>query len=265
MREHGGRSGSSVVIHDLVVTKTVRGPWEPNWMRRFPEVFMPVIATCEHGDHLEYTMPRGEPARWDELTDALPKAATLLRRLWATCWEQHNPRWAEALFDHLDGLRQVHDIQLTRDDVRYLVREASHHQVRQPRCIHGDPTLANLIYDASRPFDRWRWIDPLARPYIPGDPLVDLGKMYQSCLGYERVLAGLEPERDDAMIQQLAEITGLCEHHGLVWCAIHILRLIPYQDEKDRPLFAEMLHDLVSECQQVDGEKDSVDDEEWED
>jgi hypothetical protein len=247
-----GRSGSTVVLDGLTATKTVRGPWEAEYMRRHPGVFVRVISTCTNGadDTCQYSMVEGQPATWDELDDALPRAAALLPQLWTQPAPHGNPHWRPALFAHLTGIVQREGLQLTYDDIRFLVREADHHQLTVDRCIHGDPTLANLVYDDRLPFERWRWIDPLTRPYIPGDPLVDLGKLYQSCLGYEQVLAGREPERHDALMECLAQQLGLCEYHGLVWCAIHLVRLIPYQHDEDKSVFAEMLHTLLDELKE---------------
>lgn len=244
-----GRSGNTVILDGRTARKIVRGPWEPDYMKRYPNVFVRVIGTAYSGtsDLVEYTMVEGTPATWEELQDALPKAAALLPQLWANPAPFSYPDWPRALFEHLSAIALKEQLQLRTEDIRFLVCESNHHQLQTDRCIHGDPTLANLVFDSRLPHTRWRWIDPLTRPYIPGDPLVDLGKLYQSCLGYERVLAGLEPERDDALIEGLAEQLGLCEYHGLVWCAIHLVRLIPYQAEHDKPVFAEMLHTLLDE------------------
>jgi hypothetical protein len=245
-----GRSGSTVVLDGLIATKTVHGPWEAEYMRRFPDVFVRVTSICSNGtdDLVSYSMVEGIPATWDELDVALPRAAERLSKLWEHAGRTV-PNWRPELFTHLVNICRAQELQLTQDQLRWLVREADHHGLKVDRCIHGDPTLANLIYDSRLPHSCWRWIDPLTRPYIPGDPLVDLGKLYQSCLGYERVLAGLEPQRDDALIEGLAEQLGLCEFHGLVWTAIHLIRLIPYQREGDKSVFAEMLHDLIDELQ----------------
>jgi hypothetical protein len=243
-----GRSGSMVVLDGLTATKTVHGRWEPDYMTKFPDVFVHVISRCENGtdDVVQYSMVEGIPATHEERDDALPKAAALLPRLWQRAAPSANPDWPRALFDHLTAIVAAEQFQLRADDLRFLVRESNHHDPKMDRCIHGDPTLANIVY-VNGAHSRWRWIDPLMRPYIPGDPLVDLGKLYQSCLGYERVLAGLEPERDDALMECLAEQLGLCEYHGLVWTAIHLVRLIPYQHDADKPVFAEMLHTLLDE------------------
>lgn len=259
---HLGRGGNSVILDGLTARKKVVGTWEPEYMQRHRDVFVQVISVSEFGEGrcgpIEFSMVEGQGATHEDLRDALPKAASLLKQLWQYAWPEHNPDWKRALYDHLLEVTQRQDLQLTKLDLAWLVRQADHHQLKMGRCIHGDPTLANLVYDARLPHSRWRWIDPLTRPYIPGDPLVDLGKLYQSCLGYERVLAGLEPERDDALIESLAEQLGLCEYHGLVWTAIHLIRLIPYQREQDKPVFAHMLHDLLDELR---NEKEEGDDE----
>lgn len=245
-----GRGGHRVVFTGQTATKTVTGAWEPTFMAEHRDVFVPVLWRVEslgNGGLVEYAMPECLPAGWDDIQEALPKAAPLLQKLWATAAPLTNMHWASALFRHLRDVVAKEHLQLRDEDVRFLVHECQHHRVMYHRCIHGDATLANIVYDGSLTCRRWRWIDPLLRPYIPGDPLVDLGKMYQSCLGYERVLAGLNPDRDDALIESLAEQLDMCEYHGLVWCAVHLVRLIPYQHDHDKPIFAELLHDLLDE------------------
>lgn len=250
-----GRSGNAVIVDGGSARKTVTGNWEPTFMWEHPDVFVQVIGVSEFQGPtgpVEYSMVECVPADHTEIRDALPKAASLLKRLWDQPWAAHNPRWQAPLAQRLKVICATEGVQLRDKDVDWLVREADHHQLHTGRLIHGDATLANLVYDGRLPFERWRWIDPLTRPFVPGDPLVDLGKMYQSCLGYERVLAGLEPERDDDLIEGLAHQTNLCEFHGLVWATVHIIRLIPYQHTKDKPIFAEMLHNLFEELRDED-------------
>lgn len=98
------------------------------------------------------------------------------------------------------------------------------------RRIHGDATLANLL---RFPFGV-RWIDPLDRPYVPGDPLVDAGKILQSCYGYENVLAGRKTDQH-YLYQPRVVLEALLDEFGdsgldraRTWSLVHLARLLRY-------------------------------------
>lgn len=115
----------------------------------------------------------------------------------------------------------------------------------QPCMTHGDATLANLVYDSLS--GDWLWLDPLICPHIPHDPHVDLGKLYQSCWGYEKVLCDpvrghLEFDRDLAL--KLAAMCGLSSKVAMRWCIVHMLRLLPYHSEAVNAHFIKTLRTI---------------------
>jgi len=230
-----GRGRSHLRFDAHTVTKKVVNAWEPLFMRRFPEVFVEVKDIKHH----EFTMVRlNEPDYLEPR--ALLEASSSLKTLWNTPWRGSDKDWREKLRAHLKNLRIITDAEV--DALISQLRD-----VEKPCWIHGDPTLANLLQSSNG----YHWIDPLLREYIPGDPHVDLGKMYQSCLGYEQVLLNKPSavgtlSRDPELLDDIAELYSLDRDLGLAWCAVHYLRLMPYQEEKDKTIFHTILRALLT-------------------
>jgi hypothetical protein len=170
----------------------------------------------------------------DPLQPLLRGLDTLRRYLWSCEDPRPKSDWRALLLKRLQSIRPT--VAVTR-----LV-ESLPEPPSPARRIHGDATLANLLYDSARL--RWIWCDPLDRPYIPGDPLVDLGKMLQSCWSYERVLVdGAKPMLDEQMAASVLE-SG-CEADrpcaAMAWCYVHLIRLLPYQSSAVAKHFVEVL------------------------
>jgi hypothetical protein len=224
-----GRGKSHLTFDTYTVTKRVANAWEPLFMRRFPEVFVEV----QDVKHLSFTMARLREPDYNE-PHVLLEASSLLNVLWGTEWTGSDKDWREKLRVHLHGLNI-----LGPTEVDELIARLP--DVVNTRLIHGDPTLANLLKGPKG----YLWIDPLLRAYIPGDPHVDLGKMYQSCLGYEQVLLGNKPVVHEDLMYDLADLYALDHKLGMAWCAVHHIRLIPYQLERDRKTFENTLHSIL--------------------
>lgn len=108
--------------------------------------------------------------------------------------------------------------------------------VNEPECcVHGDPTLANMCFDGLK----LRFIDPKPPGNgIPPFASVDLGKIMQSYMGWERALfwqsgrTVVNPV--DAMMfsdgrQQLnpfPEVPNIDLRRATFWCMIHFLRIV---------------------------------------
>lgn len=160
-----------------------------------------------------FVMPRGRPARPRDL----PFAIDLLRdHVWSGRPPSGSSDWRWRLLAHLD---EVYPSDRLRGLVAAIDAPNNHR-------IHGDATLANLVvYPVIGP----RWIDPLERPWVPGDPMVDVGKMLQSAHGYEAVLAG-DRGRFDARLAALA-LDGAdpaARERANVWLLVHLARLLRY-------------------------------------
>jgi hypothetical protein len=203
------------------------------------DAFVPVNTWWRTGPNtVELEMPRliEATAADDPYPPLKHGLETLAQFLWSQDDLTPHLGWREKLLSHLIRIRCT-------SGVRHLVEkdlpEAPDRQCR----IHGDATLANLLFDSQRM--RWVWCDPLRRPYIPGDPLVDLGKMFQSCWGYERVLIeDATPSLDEQMADRLANIAGLNYDDAMRWCHVHIVRLLPYQTRHVADRFVEVLTDV---------------------
>lgn len=219
-------------MDEKTVTKVVSGHerHQPFVMRQFPNVFCPVLKISELAEHVSYQMPRLQHAPFEHLDVALLTASPYLEELWARVGVPPLPTWQETLAARLrtnlaeygEGLH----VDTTALVAQLVVQEA-------PCVIHGDPTFANLLHDGTR----YYWIDPLTRPFIPGDPHVDLGKLFQSCFGYEYVLVDREPVARLELCHMLATHLNLDGRLGYYWCLVHFIRLLPYQLPHQRRTF----------------------------
>lgn len=177
-----------------------------------------------------------------DLYVALPNAAPRLKNLWQRHWEDQSYDWRLRLRAHIFRVITTHRLNVsmvTLDNVIRMLPEVEH-----PVMIHGDATLANCVYDPHK--QGWFWIDPLTRPYIPGDPHVDLGKLFQSCFSYESIITDqLDlPRYQTELMLELTQLLKLDLKPALLWCIIHLVRLIPYQEERHRSIFEQQIKDV---------------------
>jgi len=188
-----------------------------------------------------FTMPRMFPSTVEKRRTALMAGADKLKLLWQQPVSQlDHIGWRGRLHAHLRKIQQRFP-QYVPKGIELLAQHLP--DTARHVHIHGDPTLANLIHNEH---DEWFWIDPLHRDFIPGDPHVDLGKMMQSCMGYEDVLVGRVPSRiDRELAKQLAFHCNLDITLGYQWLKIHIVRLIPYQEERVQKYYRDVLELLV--------------------
>lgn len=104
------------------------------------------------------------------------------------------------------------------------------HSVRH-MCIHGDPTLANMMI---RKPGHVILIDPIRpRGKIPALREVDLGKMLQSAIGWEALVMAwpVDGAIAEAVILEGEGITTV--RKAWFWCAVHLMRILghgPYSD-----------------------------------
>lgn len=110
---------------------------------------------------------------------------------------------------------------------------------------HGDPTVANLMCNKNA---QLRLIDPRVADFMPSFRSVDCGKIMQSLLGWERVLANLEPtEWIDPPI--------FVENNVLWWTAVHAVRINYRESRRKTPrtdILAWSLH-VSMECGRASG------------
>lgn len=234
-----GRGSSSIHFTDTEVIK-VAPMLEAQTMMKYPGVFVAVkrLAVLREGPEgmCEYVMPLASASRPEDLRAALLTGLEKLKLLWQV--QRPTWLWREELTEHI--IKQAHDFDLNSDMVMRLLESLP--DPTRFATIHGDPTLANIVYRGKS----WWWIDPLDRPYIPGDPHVDLGKMFQSCLGYERVILGYddELEADTKLMRKLAAKSCLSYSLAFAWCQVHMIRLLRYQFTKDAEICVRWLHNV---------------------
>lgn len=248
-----GRGGPDrLVFSDREVSK--RAPlWEPVIMDTYPEVFVPVLGYTDlettgplgREPWVWFRMPRLRPPALYELEPALFTGLACLHDLWRVENPTINGSWRYHLGLHLEGRIRRNGLDVDIDFMHSIVEKLPEPN-RPWRQIHGDATLANLVHGPNdADIVTWQWIDPLDRGFIPGDPHVDLGKMYQSCWGYEATLFGSTnaPKFDTILARKLAHRSHLSYEVGRLWAVIHLIRLLPYQDERVKVVYAQVLRD----------------------
>jgi hypothetical protein len=120
----------------------------------------------------------------------------------------------------------------------------------QYHAVHGDPTYDNLMA-------RYRGsqmpvlIDPLP-PYLdgrmPNARAVDIGKILQSCYGYEDIKYRRN-HKAEVYVPTLKRYTKNDNEWlaSLYFCAVHYLRLIPYQSFVDRQAHTAIFYRVVAD------------------
>lgn len=163
-----------------------------------------------------------------QVSDLLQKTHDVLRDFYwfqPTCVRM-NDRWDVHLIQWLHGTCPHH----ASETVQLLRRVYSPglQVVARPCLIHGDPTLANVMVDAT---GRLRLIDPI-KPMgkVPSFCEVDMGKLLQSAMGWEHTLA---PDRcvqpwPRHQYEVLAGYDQVIKARAWFWCAVHALRVLPY-------------------------------------
>ena len=217
------RGGSrSIKRQNNTVVKTVTRK-ELETLQRMAAAFVEVLSWRAVGaDKCQIEMPLLLEAM--SLVDPAPAmlrgVQTLKQHVWSVRNYDPHVGWRSLLRERLLEIRPK-----SADSVNNLI--AGLPEPMTHCCIHGDPTAANLLYDCGR--RRWVWCDPLDRPWVPGDPAVDVGKMFQSCWGYEEtLLSGAEPMWNGALAHELADTAGVSFEAARSWCYVHIIRLLPY-------------------------------------
>lgn len=102
----------------------------------------------------------------------------------------------------------------------------------QWQTIHGDPTMSNTMRRGN--VGELVLIDPLRSPYIPPHWTVDMGKLLQSCIGWENIIDAWQYDGGLAAHRLTAGMDDLTLRRSWFWCMIHCMRIIPYADGPDR-------------------------------
>jgi len=255
-----GRSGASLAVvksgTDEKITRRLRAQYR--WLKRFShnegivgvyrEVTYP--SPHEYGYEMELLTPIPMHKR-SLLSDLEPYVSEVLPTLHAVwqCGNLGTSRMCEwhPICEWPEGGPDLHGwwYQIVRD------------YGRPDECeTHGDPTMENVLLRGKRRV----LVDPLpdvtSDGRAPSCRALDMGKVLQSLIGYERIRwMGDEPTYPDAvLVHKLRErCTRDCDWHLACWaCLFHVRRLIPYQEHmmqfawlKWLPRIEEMMRELA--------------------
>ena len=247
-----GRGSGRVTIEQHLVRKQVSGDdvLEPLFMGSFSPAFARVLDVEVRPDlgsnTLVYIMPRYRVpnVERDGESIVIDGMRVLSHFVWSAEAAHGEEDWRGLLVTHLEEQVKKHDLAL--DPLKVTRWVGNLPPTLEPRrYVHGDATLANMVYDDHR---GWVWVDPLQRPYVPCDVRVDLGKVFQTCWGYERVLLGLQekPRLNERLAHDVVRHSTLDYDDIMRWCVVHLIRLLPYQEPRVRKVFEELLRDRFS-------------------
>lgn len=230
-----GHSGAKVEIFEDYVLKTHNEEIydEARYCAAHPEVFPRVIGYFENPPR--YTMERLQEVQPNNRLVTMMRAITLAR---AYLWLPLPNREQEGVFnlhwslDLAEWARQHSFTWITSELIRKIHPEAPVDEAMRAEYIHGDFTLANIM----RRGDKIVMIDP--RPpkgKVPAFREVDYGKMMQSALGWEAVVTGTTPERDNDLVDLVyrqAYIDKINPRRVEFWAAVSLARVIPYAKDQ---------------------------------
>lgn len=153
---------------------------------------------------------------------------------------RHDPQWYQRMWEWLGPERAYLYKYL---DASYITNTAG---IALPCRIHGDPTVANLM---RRPDGTLVLADPLPPGgKIPSMLEVDVGKMLQSALGWERALRLDQPPALGSRFSDLQFLHMLgkeSRRRAWLWCAIHLERAVPYLKARSRNRLATWAQDAA--------------------
>lgn len=206
------------------------------WLRQHQSPAVPkVLSVYEHG----YQMERLDDISYMWLNHRVVLAG-IVEQLEQHVWSQSaEVEWSQqATVDKVADLLGMFDVGV---EVQ-LWLEKTHESIdwnALPRCLtHGDPTLDNVMFRPGT--SELVIIDPVpATSAVPDIRAVDLGKMLQSALGWERVRYGyrevtgaLDTLGGSARINPYHVQTYAQDDNewnaAVLWCVIHLLRTLPY-------------------------------------
>lgn len=211
-------SGAKIIVLDDVVIKTNgdgRIDEQAAWLERYKSRGVVKVLGTWHGG---YAMER-----LDEV-DRPVTPEDVIRMLTAYVWintPQVMLDWnAVSEYAATKSKYWVEGGEAIKKRIAYLSTRTDFMSAR----VHGDPTFENVM----RRGDDLVLIDPIpGRSYAPDILGVDLGKILQSCCGYEAVLAGdavvAEPD-----ISWLADFEPVDRDLAILFGLIHVCRFMPY-------------------------------------
>jgi hypothetical protein len=205
-----------------------------------------------------YVMEYLQESTWfsDELEAEVATMKMLLNRdIWSTCSSLTlHPNWNDVLFSAiLERLIDSEDIgDVTAMSVLNLVKKLKYLIGLTVCPTHGDPTFSNVMLQGAR----MRIVDPLPwqGSYVPPLKAVDLGKILQSLMGYESVHDSKrfdlkEEDIGKALDELFKDVSDNDRRASWIFCAIHYVRLLPYQKDIHKESLLKILEDVLYVCE----------------
>lgn len=167
--------------------------------------------------------------------------------LWTRVWDRPYPKeidlsWKFKLYQYLKDA----EYEWLAVRIRDLCNERKYRQ-KDYCLIHGDPTLANLLW--CRRYGELRICDPLQpKGKIPPVREVDMGKVLQSVIGWEEVIHGSDFNLD--MIKEslfLEDEDDIVRELSLTWLCIHLVRILPYAKMNERDDIAQKIRKVLDD------------------
>ena len=236
-----GSSGADIIIADGHVTKmngdNVRLIDQANWLRRHESPATPRVIEIYAQS---YVMERlfVPPATLLNHTATLD---AMLTQLDAYVW-YHSP---VVPVNH-EMLRVKIDRLLTEFNMQglwpFIINTHTHVRWADVRrCLtHGDPTFDNVMIREST--GEIVLVDPIPATLVNPDMWsVDIGKILQSCLGWESAryldpsqLFTVGPQHLHTTLLKRFDITDNEWAASVFWCVVHLLRTLPYVSDSIR-------------------------------
>jgi hypothetical protein len=218
-------SGAKILVLDDVVIKTNGGDLvnsQARWLQRYAS---PGVVQVRGEWHNGYVMERLDVA------DPAPEPQDVIDLLARYVWP--NTHGTLVVWDDIVGYAELRARQWW-EDVYVLIRRRLHGLRKtdlRTVLTHGDPTFENVMM---RVCD-YVLIDPIpSKPTSPNLMALDLGKIVQSCCGYEAASRGMVPGTPD--VTWLESFSAVEQDAALTFALYHVLRLLPYlnsQQERD--------------------------------
>lgn len=240
LQPRGGSSGATITIRNSYVAKKgePRVGEQGRWLLLHRSGHLPTIqSTSTYSYTMERLAERGPTSLYEGRRCLGAMYTALNNSVWM--------RPAEVKMDwpaHLAKLGAIAD----GDYLHRLTDTAERIDWDSlPTCLtHGDPTWDNVMFRD----DTMVLIDPLpATTAVPDIRAVDLGKMMQSVVGFEgarygaiHTLCDVEPHDVEALCANANEWLA-----AQYWCAVHLLRAVPYMDEEVKPRVAALARSVV--------------------
>lgn len=248
MYVHTSTSGAHIITHHDVAVKVGDGEVgaridaQADWLvRHASDGMMPVLS---HIGSIGYVMPYGDP--WPDFSDATRIFNTVVGLLQTHVWNRDAefvPNIQDAVLCKFMSMHgRVDAVRMW--ELHTLIMSVTWMDL--PQCLtHGDPTFCNALFiDVDKPV----LCDPLPSVItrLPDVRAMDLGKLLQSCFGFESIVYGWRYS-----VQPNAQwVRALCENenewHAAIACgALHVLRLLPYVSPDLREEFEYVFDEIL--------------------